>query len=717
MKTFEHLRIDRDRRGAVTVTFDAAHRSLNVFDEPMLRELDQVVKDLEQDETAKIVLFRSSKTSGFMAGADVHRIRGLESQDQAETVTKLGQELFGRVATLPVPTVAVIHGACLGGGLELALACTYRLALYDVATRMGLPETQLGLIPSWGGTQRLPRLVGLATAVRMILTGSRLSTEKARRIGLIDAKLSPDRCEADIASFVDARLEGRRMPRQSNRWRRWFQNRVPPVRALVLWIARRQIAQKTDHYPALPAALRAIGSGLSRGLPAGLAQEREELGRVLFHPFCHNLLNLFVQRERARKRETWVAPDAESDPTIETIAVVGAGTMGAGIAQLAATKGYAVILKDVDEHALERGMRQIEKLTRQAVDKGVLTDTDAEASLARITGTSEDGPLPEADLVVEAIVERLDVKQQMFRELDEVLPPKSLFVSNTSALPIGEIAAVTGRADRAAGLHFFNPVHKMPLVEVVRSARTSDATIAVLVDVVRKLGKTPIVVAEGPGFLVNRILFPYLDEAVRLVCEGIPVARIDGEAKRFGMPMGPLELLDTVGLDVAADVSETLAPLVEEESPTPDLLKTMAAAGDRGQKAGRGFYVYRNGRRAGSAAANMRRRDGGGLPVPCELAGETITGVQRRLVFAMINAAADCLDQGIVSEPWMVDLGMVLGTGFAPFRGGPLKLVDSWGRDRVVSRLDALSEVCGPRFRPSKFFGRTRQRRAVSLHV
>ncbi|MBX3439897.1 MAG: hypothetical protein KF861_20575 [Planctomycetaceae bacterium] len=310
-----------------------------------------------------------------------------------------------------------------------------------------------------------------------------------------------------------------------------------------------------------------------------------------------------------------------------------------------------------------------------------------------------------AGLVIEAVVERRDVKQQVFRELDEHLPAETLFVSNTSALPISELAQVTGRADRVGGLHFFNPVHKMPLVEIVRLPQTSDATIAALVDVVRALGKTPIVVAEGPGFLVNRILFPYLDEAVRLVVEGEPVADVDREMKRFGMPMGPLELLDTVGIDIAADVSRNLASIGFGDSPTPQFLEAMVAQGRFGQKSGRGFFDYKNGRRRAwtfpppeGASATPR------VPIPREFNGEELSGLQQRLVFSLINAAGDVMRAQIVTEPWMADLGMVLGTGFAPFRGGPLRLADAWGHAKVVELLESLVELCGSRFQPSPYF-------------
>lgn len=707
MNRFENLRVDRSPQGVMTVTIDVVDRSVNIFDEPLLRELAALVEGLHRwkgDGATRLVVFRSGKSSGFLAGADLHRLPEIGTAEEAESILKLGQELFRQVETLPIPTIAVIHGPCLGGGLEFALACRYRVARDDAETRLGLPETQLGLIPGWGGTQRLPRLVGLAAAASMILEGRRLTASQALSRGLIDAAFAPATFEADVSRFVEDCLAHRLPQRRSRGWLAWLRDETPLGQRLVLWWARHQIRTQAGRYPALPGALRAMEAGLREGLETGLAAERQEFCRALFTPACRNLLELFLQRERARKRSTWVGELARPQRDIRTIAVLGAGTMGAGIAQLAATQGYLVLLKDVDAAAVQQGWQRIESLTQRAVSRGVLRAVDAERVRSSITTTTESQMLAKADLVIEAIVERLDVKQQAFGELDELLPSETILVSNTSALPISQMAAVTNRADRVAGLHFFNPVHKMPLVEIVRCPQTSEATVAALVDVVRQLGKTPLVVAEGPGFLVNRILFPYLDEAVRLADEGVPVEQIDREAKRFGMPMGPLELLDAVGLDVAADVAQTLAALSREESPTPQRLAELVAAGHKGQKSGRGFYTYKNGRR-GKPAFAASAPVTGTLPESRDFAGETLSGIQQRLVLSLINAAADCLHDGIVTEHWMADLGLVLGTGFAPFRGGPLKLLDHWGWERVVEALQELSRTCGPRFRPSEEFG------------
>ncbi len=711
MNAYQNLRVEHDTSNILTVTIDVANRPMNVFDTLLLEELESLVDGIAHDPTVRLVIFRSGKDSGFFAGADLHQIQSIDSADQADSVLKRGQDLFGRIESLTIPTLAVIHGPCLGGGLEFALACQYRVARNESATRIGLPETQLGLIPAWGGTQRLPKVVGLTTAVGMILQGTRLGAVQAKRVGLVDATLDPERYETELRAFIDSCLLNTVPKPSSNSWLSWLRDETSLGRKFVFKVSEKKIAKQAQHYPALPAALRAMRLGLEKDLAAGLTAEREEFSQLLFTPACRNLLNLYFQREQGRKRETWVDDNVESRLPIKTIAVLGAGTMGAGIAQLAATRGYRVLLKDVDKVALKNGRERIEQLTQNAVRKGVIDTNDGESTLASITETTETAPLCEADLIIEAIVERLDVKQHVFRELDELLPTEAVISSNTSALPISQLAEVTQRPDRFAGLHFFNPVHKMPLVEIVRSPQTSDSTIASLVDLVRRLGKTPIVVNEGPGFLVNRVLFPYLDEATRLVFEGNSVEAIDREAKLFGMPMGPLELLDTVGLDVALDVSKTLASLSLEDSPTPSHLAEMVNSNHLGQKTGQGFYIYKN-RKRGQSAVSETKAVSPSLPQPLPLGNEVISGIQQRLAFSMLNAAADCLRDRLVSDTWMVDIGMVLGSGFPPFRGGPMALIDQWGRETVVKVLHDLSEHCGPRFRPSEYFDSTMRNQA-----
>jgi 3-hydroxyacyl-CoA dehydrogenase/enoyl-CoA hydratase/3-hydroxybutyryl-CoA epimerase len=701
MNEYRNLRVERDKPGVMTVVIDMPDRAMNVLDEGLLRDLDSLVTSLENDPALSLVVFRSGKESGFLAGADVEQLHKVATPQEAEIAIRAGQQLFTRIAKLPMQTVAVIHGPCLGGGLELALACGFRVARDDEATRIGLPETQLGVLPGWGGTQRLPRLIGLESALRMILEGQRLPAAKAKKFGLVDLTAAVDRFENEVQSFLTDRLAGKPVRRRKRSFAVRLRGESWLGRNLVFRIARKKLGRRLRQYPALGGAMRAIETGLAHGLQIGLDTERAEFCKALFTPACRNLLELFLQREKARKSATWSGDGIIPQP-VKTVAVVGAGTMGAGIAQLAAYQGLNVVLKEIRQDLADEGLKRVESLMQDAVRSGSLDADAAKTRCAAVTGTIDWELLASADVVIEAVVERLNIKQDVFRELDKRLRPESLIVSNTSALAIGELATATSRAAQVAGLHFFNPVHRMAIVEVVRSATTSDQTVATLVEFARDLGKVPIVVAEGPGFLVNRILFPYLDEAVRLVCEGIAADQVDRQAEDFGMMMGPLEMLDQVGIDIAADVARTMAQLGAESSPVPERLAAMVAQGRLGKKSGSGFYAYRDGRKQGVVPASDVPAKGARAPLHVQFGdGESLHEVPLRLALAIINASAQSLADQIVREPWIVDLAMVLGTGFAPFRGGPLRLADTWGIDRVAAALDKLAESLGPRFRPS----------------
>lgn len=708
---FRNFRIERDARGVLTAWIDLPDSAHNVFNQSVMEELQGLVGRLEGDRDVKLVVFRSAKESGFLAGADVATIQSLKSGDDVEPIIAAGQELFERIERLPFPTIAAIHGPCLGGGLEFALACRYRVARDDSSTRLGLPEIQLGLMPGWGGTQRLPKQIGLASALRLILGGSKVSAAKAKRQGLVDVVARGAHFDDDLERFIVQCLAGRTVtaPRQSLVGR--LRDRTRVGQFVVLQMVRRRTARQVKHYPAVAAVIEAVETGLKRSRDAGLAVERKRFAELLFTPTCRNLLGLFFQRERARKPETWLRElrsneeavgSADVDSDIQRIGILGAGTMGAGIAQLAAYQGFDVVLRDINTEAVNAGMSKIRKLMADSVRKGALREEEAEQRLQSITSCTDWEPLHNAQLVVEAVVEREDIKREVFQKLDANLPADSILVSNTSALSVSGLAAATERADRVAGLHFFNPVHRMQLVEVVQARETSASTIAALVGVVRRLGKVPIVVQDRPGFLVNRILFPYLDEAVRMVCEGTSVEQIDREARQFGMPMGPLELLDQVGLDVAVGVAGTLTAKAIDDSPTPSCLAQLVEQGSLGKKSDRGFYVYKQGKR--SRPAELRFQSSGGKPTVLAdrtLGGESLTGVQQRLVGQLINESSRCLEERVVEDAWMVDLAMVLGTGFAPFRGGPCRVADHWGSEATMELLIHLRETLGARFEPS----------------
>ena len=642
-----------------------------------------------------------------------------------------------------MPTVAAIHGPCLGGGLEFVLACQHRIALDSSSTRLGLPEVQLGLIPGWGGTQRLPKLIGLVAALPMILQGKKLSASKARKVGLVDAVSN----EASWNEFVTefARDVSSKRPSAKGGFLRAVADSAPG-RWFVLRTAQKKIARDAENYPALPAALRAVRAAFDKHRD-GFTVEREEFARLIQTSTCRSLLNLFQWREQARSLDVMSQSESHvsavdrlpterrvselttqdsslaegATPTLRTVGVIGAGAMGAGIGQLAALKGFHVVLKELTPELADAGMKRVTGLLDDMVARKLLTSTERDGVLDRVTATDRFDDLADCDLVIEAVVEKMDVKQKVFAELDGLLKSHAIIVSNTSALSVTEMATATKRPDRVAGLHFFNPVHRMDLVEVVRTEGTSPETVATLLKLVKKLGKTPIVTSDSPGFLVNRVLFPYIGEAIRMVTEGHSCHALDREVKRFGMPMGPIELIDHVGLDVAWHVAATLENVLPESREVIGVLGQMVARGWTGRKGGRGFYEYNDGKRGAatdltlvidvgsrtSDLANASRQsevtadDDGGHPSIGAFLPDGLTDVQRRLVYPMINEVGFCMQERVVAEPWMADLAMILGTGFAPFRGGPMTLADGIGQSTLQNNLHVLAARHGERFKSS----------------
>lgn len=727
---WRHLKMERSVNGTVCVRIDVADHSMNVFNDSVLAELEQVITELEQNPDTDAVLFQSGKSAGFFAGADVRQIAELKSREQVEQAVAGGQSLFSRIERLPMPTIAVIHGPCLGGGLEFAMACRYRIALHNSATRLGLPEVQLGLIPGWGGTQRLPRLVGLANALPLILRGNRLTARQAWEIGLVDGIADESHWEALIARFRDGdfgRIEMRadlpvRMKtrlktavRSVIRHTYRITDRIGSGRRMILKAASRKIARDARNYPALSSALIAVEAGFDAGQD-GFLVERSEFAKLIETPTCRNLLNLFFWREKARSVNT-------DGSGIRKVAIIGAGAMGAGIGQLAAIKGFEVVLKELTPELAAAGRQRVHKLLNDMVRSGKLSDAERQSCLQRLTFTDLWEPVADADLAIEAVVEKLEVKQQVFAELDQRLKSSAIIVSNTSALSVSAMAQVTRRADQVAGLHFFNPVHRMDLVEVIAAPETSQQTVKLLLAFLRKLGKTPVNTTDSPGFVVNRILFPYLGESIRMVMEGQDPGEIDREIRRFGMPMGPLELMDYVGLDVGLHVATTLRSVLPESDNVIPSLQQMVDAGLIGLKCGKGFYLYKNGKRQESnrLALHMIARgnttvDSSDHGTPVEnsrvlaITGDGgasrfledgMTMVQRRLIYPMINEAAFCIQEGVAAESWMIDLAMVLGTGFAPFRGGPLTMADQIGLETVLNNLAVLGAYHGERFKPA----------------
>jgi len=680
--------------GICLLTFDRPDSSANIFDPSTLGELEGHIAALENESGLHGVILLSAKPKIFIAGADLHALGQNTDEAALESIIDQGHRVFTRLGQLGIPSVAAIHGVCLGGGLEVSLACDWRVASTDKATKLGLPETQLGILPAWGGSTRLPKLIGLPAALGLILPGKQIAGAQALKLGLVD-ELAHVEYLLDVARKLVTRGK-RRAPMRSLL-------SLAPLSLLVAKRARRDVLAKTRGcYPAPLVAIDVCTRSVGEPLEKGLAREKAAFLQLVHTPECRNLMNVFFLQERAKKL---AAPDAEYAvrvvPPVKRTAVIGAGTMGAGIAQWISARGYPVRLKDVNPDALARGLHHIEKLYTDAVTHHVFTKPEATAGFDRITPVHTDVSLNGVDLVIEAAVEKLDLKQQVFRDLEAQVGHGTVLATNTSALSIDEIASVLTWPERVIGIHFFNPVHRMQLVEIIRGPRTSTEAITTALQFAKALGKLPVIAKDSPGFIVNRILLPYLVEAVNLFAEGMPIEAVDKLMLDFGMPMGPLRLCDEVGLDIAQHVAKDLERRLPLPVPVYDTLEKMIAQGWLGKKSGRGFYNHRAKHETPNPDTKSLQTT---RPEPVERVGlarpSMAVAPVDRMVLIMINEAARVLEERVVEAPEDIDFAMIMGTGWAPFRGGPLRHADAIGLDTIVTRLEALARDVAPHFFP-----------------
>src|SRR6185369_5484191 len=573
--------------GIWVLTFDRPDSSANIFDRRTLLDLAAELDSVAAASRCSGLVLASAKKSIFVAGADLKAMTESARPADVKELVELGQDVMNRLAALPMPTVAAIHGAAVGGGYEVCLACDYRVASLDSATRIGLPEIQLGLLPAWGGSTRLPRLVGLPKALEIILAGKTLAPKPALKRGLVD-ELTP----AEYLLEAAVRLIGRGKPRRSRHF--LVNNRLAAT--LLAMRAGGQVLKKTrGHYPAVLQALDVVTRGISKSIAGSLALELDGILELTQTDACRNLIQMFFLQERARKRAVPGLQLSAGAKPITRAALIGAGIMGAGIAQWLSSRKTQVILKDVNAQQVARGMGAIAKIYADGLKRHAFTAVEAREGLDRIYPASADVPLARAEIIIEAAVENLELKKQIFRRLDQLAGPETILATNTSALPISELAAATCRPERVVGLHFFNPVHRMQLVEIVAGRRTSPEVLQRVVSFVQQIGKLPVIVKDSPGFLVNRILMPYLIEAGNLFEAGAGVGRLDEAMLAFGMPMGPMRLLDEVGIDVGKHVARTLAAHYPDRLVLPGCMEKMVEAGLLGRKAGRGFYLHPKG--------------------------------------------------------------------------------------------------------------------------
>ena len=644
-----------------TLSLDVAGQSANLLSQEVLSEFDQLLRDLEGQPLRGLII-RSTKPSGFIAGADVREFERISDPARAAELARAGQLVFGRLARLPFPSAVAIHGFCLGGGLELALACTYRIARDDPGTRLGLPEVRLGIHPGFAGTLRLPPLVGDLAALDLMLTGRSVSAREARRLGLVDEIVPERHLLRAAAQFLRRRRPSRRAPW----WRRapgWA-----PLRPLVPRALARQVAKKAnpEHYPA---PYRILELWRQR---AGEEREALSIGELLVARTSRNLVHVFLIGEEL-KREGRKHPHG-----IEQVHVVGAGVMGADIAMWAAYKGFRVSLQDRTPEILARATKRAHEFFKKQ-----LKDARAvQEAMDRFMPDVEGHGLARADLVIEAIVEKVEAKRELFRTVEQRARPQALLATNTSSIPLETLAESLKDPARLVGLHFFNPVAKMQLVEIVRGAQTGEEALRRARAFGVALDRLPLDVKSSPGFLVNRILMPYLIEAVKMAEEGISIVHIDRAARAFGMPMGPIELADAVGLDICLSVAQMLAgPLGIE---VPQRLAELVEQGVLGKKSNGGFYKY-------DAKGRLKRPRADKAPeIP----------ITERLILRLLNEAVACLREGVVTEPSAVDAGMVYGTGFAPYLGGPMRYIESLGETGISHSLYRLAQEYGKRFAP-----------------
>ena len=700
--TYDNFRFDLDADGVATVLIDRAGESMNTLGVDLVTELSDVVGRLEQDDVRAVVLGSAKKD--FLAGADIRMFDDFSGPEDAIDGLKAMHAIFQRIedlhATGGKPVVVAIDGACLGGGLELALTGSMRICTASPRTQLGQPEVQLGVIPGAGGTQRLPALVGLASGLEMIVGGKPVRHHKARKLGLVDEVVPPE-VLLDVARIraVEAIGAGRsRGPRMSTEiLQRLALEKNPAGRGFVFKKATDAMLDATGgHYPAPGRAIEAIRIGVEQGRDAGYAAEIRFFAELVFSPESEALRSIFFATNEL-KADPGIDGDAEPK-SVDHIAVMGGGLMGGGIAAVSAINaGATVRIKEVDESGVERGLGYVARVLGKQAKRRRLSEFEVDRVRNRVTGTTTWTGFAATDLVIEAVFESLELKQSIVTEVEAITEQDTIFASNTSSLPIADIAEASKRPENVVGMHYFSPVERMPLLEVIRTDETADWVTATAVQVGKDQGKTVIVVRDGTGFYTTRILGPYSNEAQFLLAEGASVEDIDGAMTDWGFPVGPLLLADEVGIDVGAHISVILADAFGDRMVGPPLMRGLIDDDRKGRKNGRGFYEYDQGERG-----DVDETVYDALGVSRERTPMDRTAIARRMSLALINEAARCLEDGILRSARDGDIGAVFGIGYPPFRGGPFWTIDAMGAGAVVDELESLASEHGERFSPAE---------------
>jgi 3-hydroxyacyl-CoA dehydrogenase/enoyl-CoA hydratase/3-hydroxybutyryl-CoA epimerase len=681
----------KEEHGIARIEFDHPEKDVNLLDTVTMLQLQAVLYAVQKRTDLSAVLVTSAKPKIFIAGADIHEIENLTEREQMIEKAEKGKAILRMIADIKVPTIAVINGACLGGGFELALACKYRVASFSDAVKIGLPEVQLGILPGFGGTLRLPKLIGIVKALPLILTGKVVGAKEALKSGLVDRLFPEKTIISQAIEFAKAIVSGpEKVMRQPLPW---FFEKNPLGRMLVYHTAKKNALKKTHgFYPAPLKVLEVIRKTYGLSVDQGSRIESEGFADLAGTEVSKCLIRLYFLNERYKKFP-WTDLKLGPEPVLQA-GVIGAGVMGGGIAQLLSNRNIPVRVKDINTEALGGALREAYRLYSESVRRKKMKPFERDRKMCLISaGLTQEG-MRRSGFIIEAVVEDLGIKQKVFRELSEITGPRTILASNTSSLSINEMAKGTLHPERVIGLHFFNPVHRMPLVEVIPADVTSQETIERTVQFARRLGKTVIIVKDVRGFLVNRILAPYLNEAGLLIEEGVSPQRVDSVAKRFGMPMGPAELMDHIGIDMACKVAHIMENAYGERMKMASILEVLKEKKYFGKKTGFGFYHHRG----------KKIEPNPSIELPRSLRVISDEEILKRLIYSMINEASRCLDEKVAKEAGGVDIGMIMGVGFPPFRAGLLRYADHMGLGSVVEDLSRFSGGAnGVRLVPSPY--------------
>ncbi|HHF2912184.1 multifunctional fatty acid oxidation complex subunit alpha [Vibrio parahaemolyticus] len=677
-----------DEQNIAWLAIDVPNEKMNTLQAAFADEMKEIFAQLKDASGIKGMIIHSLKPDNFVAGADVRMLEACTTASEAEALARQGQELFQQLSDLPYPVVAAIHGPCLGGGLELALACDYRVCTDSDKTRLGLPEVQLGLLPGSGGTQRLPRLIGLLPSLDLILTGKQLRVKKAKKLGVVDACV-PDTILLEVAKqFID---KGKNKGTKKLSTKEKVMSGSGLGRKFVFEQAAKKTNQKTrGNYPATVAILDVIQHGLEKGFAQGQELEAKRFGELVMSSESKALRSIFFATTEMKKEN---GTDAKPAP-VHKVGVLGGGLMGAGISHVSVAKAKVPVrIKDVSNDGVLNALNYNYKLFEKQRKRRILSKADLQAKMLQLSGGVDFTSFNHIDVVIEAVFEDLDLKQKMVADIEANAKPETIFATNTSSLPIHKIAEKAERPENVVGLHYFSPVEKMPLVEVIPHETTSDETISTVVALAKKQGKTPIVVKDKAGFYVNRILAPYMNEAAHILLANEPIEKIDTALLDFGFPVGPITLLDEVGVDIGAKIMPILVNELGKRFKGPDVFDILLNDGRKGRKSGKGFYTYKGKKKEVDKSIYKLLK----LDPESKLSDNDIA---LRCVLPMLNEAVRCLDDGIIRSPRDGDIGAIFGIGFPPFLGGPFRYMDQFGIKELVEKMNEFASKYGDRYAP-----------------